>query len=178
MIELIRELLTGQYEASLCMLHDCLVKCPDAHWDGKVARYPFWNVAYHTLIFADLYLHPGKERFVFSEMHPQGWKEFDEEYPSRKFEKTELVEYAQVVRRKAVSMIAADTEASLEGPSGYGGRRPPTRVEMHVYNIRHIQHHTGQLGAFLRRVDPAIDPWWVGTGWKDEAPGQRTYLQK
>ncbi len=24
---------------------------------------------------------------------------------------------------------------------------------MHLVNIRHIQHHTGQLSAYLRRVD-------------------------
>ena len=176
MVELIKTILAGQYEATLCMLNDCLVKCPEEQWDGKVVRYPFWEVAYHALIFGDLYLHPGKEHFQFSSMHPKGWEEFDGEHPSRRFEKSEMMEYVGVVRKKAVAMIAAETAASLGGPSGYGGRRPPTRCEMHVYNIRHMQHHTGQLGAFLRRVNPEIDPWWVGTGWKDGSPGVRTYL--
>jgi uncharacterized damage-inducible protein DinB len=178
MVELIKSMLRGQYEATLCMLHDCIARCPEGHWEGKVAHYPFWNVAYHALIFADLYLHAGKEHFAFSHMHPQGWKEFDEEYPSRRFGQGELVEYAEAVRRKAVRMIGQETEASLAGPSGYGGRRPPTRVEMHVYNIRHIQHHTGQLSAFLRRADPSIDPKWAATGWKDGPPAPRTFLGK
>ena len=33
-----------------------------------------------------------------------------------------------------------------------------TRGEMHLVNIRHIQHHTGQLSAYLRRVDEIQGP--------------------
>jgi len=88
------------------------------------------------------------------------------------------MEYAEVVRSKAVRMIVQETEASLAGPSGYGGRRPPTRVEMHVYNIRHIQHHTGQLSACIRRVAPGADPRWAGTGWPEGPPAPRTFLAR
>lgn len=166
MLEHVKKILTGQFEASLCMLDDCVRKCPDAHWDGAVAKYPFWQVAYHVLCFVDLYLSVGEAAFVpRADLHPRGLAELDEEHPSRRFGREEILEYIAICRRKAVEAIAAETPESLEAWCGFTGR-PLSRGELYVYNLRHLQHHVGQLGAFLRRVDPAIDPRWVGTGWK------------
>jgi hypothetical protein len=58
MIDYIKKILTGQFEASLCVMKECLQKCPPEHWDGKIAKYAFWHVGYHTLCFVDLYLSP------------------------------------------------------------------------------------------------------------------------
>jgi hypothetical protein len=68
-------MLAGQFEASLCMMNDRIRKCPPQHWDGKIARYAFWHVAYHTLCFVDLYLSPDEASFQFRDIHPQGWHE-------------------------------------------------------------------------------------------------------
>jgi len=165
MIDLVKQVLANQFEASLCMMNDCVVKCPPAHWDGKVAKYPFWQVAYHTLCFVDLYLTVRHEAFVFRDLHPGGWSEFDDEHPSRRFEQDELMRYLSICRQKAADTVAAETAETLAGPSGFEWLKF-TRAETHVYNIRHIQHHTGQLGAYLRRFDEAINPKWVGSGWK------------
>jgi hypothetical protein len=75
MIGHVRRILTGQFEAALCMMNDCLTKCPPEHWDGIVGKYPFWHVAYHTLCFTDLYLSRDKESFEFRDVHPCGWKD-------------------------------------------------------------------------------------------------------
>ncbi len=72
----------GQFEASLCMLNESVQKCPEEHWDGKIAKYAFWQVAYDTLCFVDLYLSPNDESFQLRDFHPQGWSEFKEEFPA------------------------------------------------------------------------------------------------
>ena len=36
MVEHVKKILTGQYEAALCMLNDCVATCPPEHWDGKI----------------------------------------------------------------------------------------------------------------------------------------------
>ena len=41
-----------------------------------------------------------------------------------------------------------------------------SRGELHLYNIRHIQHHAAQLSMRLR-LDAKAQVPWVGTGWKD-----------
>jgi uncharacterized damage-inducible protein DinB len=168
MVEYLKGVLKGQYEAALGMLNDCLVVCPDEHWDGIIGKYPFWQVAYHTLCFADLYLTADETKFQPREIHPAGWKEFDDEYPSRRFERGELLAYAALCRQKAQESLAAETRESLEGASGHA-RRKFSRGELHVYSIRHIQHHTGQLSAHLRRISPAMQEMhvlkWGSSGW-------------
>lgn len=172
MTDLFKHTLTGQFEASLAMLTGCIEKCPPEHWDDKIAKYPFWMVAYHTLCFVDVYLSPRDEDWRPIQdaaapgggLHPKGRAELDEEYPSRRFERGELLEYTAICRRKLAGAIAAETEATLRGPSGFA-HLPFSRAELHLYNIRHVQHHTGQLSAALRRV--GVDTGrWVKTGWK------------
>src|SRR5687767_9927213 len=97
MLEQFKSIVSTQFEAALCMLDDCLRKCPDDAWDARVAKYPFWEVAYHALIFVDLYLDRSKEAFAFRpDVHPGGWREWDDEHPTRRFSRGELLDYVQV----------------------------------------------------------------------------------
>ncbi|MBW3595741.1 MAG: DinB family protein [Planctomycetes bacterium] len=162
MTEHLKHILLGQMEASLAMLRECIEKCPAAHWDEKIAKYAFCQVAYHTLCFADLYLTESESLFVFRDLHPKGWEELNGEYPSRRFSQEELLGYANICRDKARANLAAETAETLQGPSGFA-RHPISRVELHLYNIRHIQHHAGQLSASLRRIQ--VGTRWVKTGW-------------
>ena len=165
MLDHLKQILTAQFEASLCMLNDCIRKCPREHWDGRVAKYPFWHVAYHTLCFTDLYLSPTQAAFQFRDIHPNSWGAFNDEHPSRRFTKPELADYVACCRQKAIETLASETAESLQGPSG-SPRHSFSRAELHLYNLRHLQHHTGQLGAYLRRMKDTIDPNWIGSGWK------------
>ena len=145
------------------------LRCPQEYWDGKIAKYTFWQVAYHTLFFVDLYLSRNEASFQLREFHPQRRVEFTDGYPSRRFDKRELTEYVALCRQKGVETLAFETPESLEGESGFRWLQF-SRGEAHLYNIRHIQHHTGQMSAFLRRVDEALqDPQavrWISTGWR------------
>lgn len=65
--------------------------------------------------------------------------------------------------------VNAETPDSLAAPSGFSWR-PFSRGELHLYNLRHIQHHTGALSAYLRRVDASLKDRktlsWVRMGWR------------
>lgn len=163
----------GQLEAALAMLNECVRACPDGLWDTPIAKYPFWHVAYHTLCFVDCYLSISNEAFAReldgraregSELHPLGLAELEEEYPSRRFERPEILAYVELCRGKLRAALAAETRDSLAGPSGFSWL-PFSRLELHLYNIRHVQHHTGQLGAALRRNAVAVGGW-VKSGWR------------
>jgi hypothetical protein len=156
------DLLRSQLLASLEMLGDCLAACPDRAWGEPVAKYPVWLVAYHTLCFADFYLSSSESAWRPSpDLHPRGIEELNDEYPSRTFTQHELLRYTEFCRRKAVDSLASETPALLDGPSGFS-RLPFSRAELHLYNLRHIQHHTGQLTAFLRRF--GVDIRWAPRG--------------
>jgi hypothetical protein len=157
----------SQFEAALRMLHRCIQRCPEEHWDGLVAKYPCWMVAYHTLCFVDVYLSRGEAGFrprVEEGIHPKGKAELEEEYPSRRFSRAEVLAYSEICLAKLRDTMAAETPESLEGPTGFS-RLPFSRLELHLYNIRHVQHHAGALSAYLRRA--GVDAGgWSKAGWK------------
>lgn len=169
MLEFIKQILTGQFEASLAMLGECVRVCPAEHWDGKIASVTFQQVAYHTLFFADLYLTSNEAGFQLREIHYVGGDERNP-FPSVGLPREELLEYTSICRQKAIESLAAETSESLRGPSGFSWY-PIPRGELHVVNIRHIQHHTGQLSAYLRRVVPTFQDRkvlpWVAAGWRE-----------
>jgi hypothetical protein len=154
-------ILESQLDASLAMLEECIRVCPAERWVEAVGRWPFWEVAYHTLCFADLYLAPGEAAWAPGKFHPAGMAELRDEHPSRRFEQAELVEYGAFCRGRAREVFTGETAESLAGPTGFHWL-PFTRAEAHIYNIRHIQHHAGQLSAFLRRA--GVETKWVRSG--------------
>jgi hypothetical protein len=167
MIEYVQQILIGQYEASLAMLNACIHECPEEHWEGKIAQGTFRWVAYHALFFADLYLSPNEHAFVLRDLHQGG----DERGPvaAPGLSKDDTLAYVPLCRQKIYESLAIETEESLAGPSGFSWYKI-TRGEMHLVNIRHIQHHTGQLSAYLRKVDDRLKDRkalpWVHSGWR------------
>lgn len=164
------KIVASQLEAGLCMLNECIRNCPAPQWDENVGKYPFWHVAYHTLCFVDVYLtrcdaewQPRHDVGGPGGLHPKGREELEEEYPSRRFEPSEMLTYVEICREKIHTALAAETPASLAGESGFPWL-PFTRAELHLYNLRHLQHHAGQLSALLRRA--GVDTGWVKAGWR------------
>jgi hypothetical protein len=168
-MDYLQRIITGQFEAALCMMNYCIRACPPEHWEGKIANLTFRSVAYHTLFWVDLYLSPGDEdAFVLREFHHHGG---DEREPviCPGLSREETLDYVAICRQKMLETLASETAESLQGPSGFACRKF-TRGELHFYNLRHVQHHTGQLSAYLRRVNPALSDDetlpWIGTGWR------------
>ena len=160
-------ILTPQFEAALCMLHHCITACPPDQWDARVASATVRQVAYHTLFFTDLYLSPSEHAFTLRDLHHRGGDERGPT-PSPGLDPPETLAYLATCLDKMRTTLANETDQSLAADSGFSYRRM-TRGELHLYNLRHIQHHTGQLSAHLRRTTPTLTDHhlpWVGKGWK------------
>src|SRR4051812_28609813 len=148
------------------MLHHCIKSCPARAWENKIANATFRQIAYHTLFFTDYYLSPSPDEFQLRDLHHQGG---DERGPtlSKGLSKPQTLRYLTLCRKKARQSLASQTLESLQAPSNF---RQFSRCELHIYNIRHIQHHTGALAAHLRRIDPKLSDSnllpWVGSGWR------------
>jgi hypothetical protein len=171
MTQYIAQMLISQFEAALCMLNQCIAACPPEHWEGKIASGTFRWVAYHTLFFTDLYLSPSAEAFELRELHRRGGDE-REDVQCRGLDRNEALAYVTLCREKLHAALAMETLESLQGRSGFPWYQT-TRGELHLINIRHIQHHTGALYAYLRRVDESFQEpdsplRWIGSGWRGE----------
>jgi hypothetical protein len=173
MVEVVKRLIVSQFEASLCTLDHCITSCPEKLWQAPVAKYPFSQVAFHTLFFADYYLesHPDSLRQQpFHLANPTlfgDYEQLEDREPVSLYDKPQIETYLDFVRKKAVATIAAETEADLCAPTRFP-RRNFSRAELHVYNMRHIQHHAAQLILRLR-LDTDTNMPWIGAGWRDPA---------
>jgi uncharacterized damage-inducible protein DinB len=165
MIEYARGVLQSQFEAALGMLDQCIRACPSEHWEGKVANNTCRSIAYHTLFFVDFYLSRGEDDFRLRECHERGG---DERAPavSIGLSQQETLDYLAVCREKMIESLASESIQSLEGEAGFSNKKTRfSRGELYIYNLRHVQHHTGQLSAYLRKLD--VDPEaiaWIGSG--------------
>jgi hypothetical protein len=168
MLDYVKQIIVGQFEAALAMLHQCIAGCPAELWEGKVAALTFRQVAYHALFFVDLYLSHDEGTFELRDLHRVGG---DEREPviCAGLDRAATLTYLALCRDKMRAALAEETEASLAAPSGFSWCRF-TRGELHLYNLRHVQHHAGQLSAHLRRLVPACQDRrilpWVATGWR------------
>jgi len=173
MLDTFKELLAHQYEASLSMLNLAIAGCPEGSWNASVARLKFCQAAFHAVFFTDLYLQPGDDiealkRQAFHVERRADFRDYEELQDRPQvlpYEREFVLSYLQNVRRKAQETIARETAQVLAGPSGFH-LRLCSRAELHVYNIRHVQHHAGQLSLRLR-LDADVDIPWVGHAWKE-----------
>jgi hypothetical protein len=150
----------SQYQAALQMLGQAIAICPESLWDNDADRSRFYQVAYHALFYTHLYLQPTIADFVPWEGHKRGYESLDpDRAPERaaSFTKQDLVAYHELCREQVRSQVPA---LDLDAPSGFEWL-PFNKLELQFYNIRHLQHHTGQLCERLRtRADLGVD--WVG----------------
>ena len=171
MLKTFQELITNQFEASFCTLNVCIDRCPEEAWDAPVANLRFCQVVFHTLFYADYYLGTNEESLRKQAFHSDNQQVFRdyEELQDRKqqflYDRSFAKQYLAHCRGKATQTIFQESTETLSGPSGFA-RRDFSRAELHVYNVRHFQHHVAQLSLRLR-IDGDVDIPWVGSGWRD-----------
>jgi hypothetical protein len=153
-----KKMIWQQFGAAIDMLKNALVACPDDLWGDRSRKPEFWYTAYHTLFWLDLYLSDSKEgfapppHFTLSEFEP-------DLAPERVFSKDELLSYLAHGREKCRATITAMTAEKAQRRCGFE-RVDVSVAELLLYNMRHVQHHTGQLNTLLRQaIDSA--PRWV-----------------
>ncbi len=170
MLSTIKTLLSNQYGAAFSTVAACVDRCPVTSWDLPIGNYPFSQVVFHTLFFADYYLGPHAESFrqqLFHQDNREFFADYEQlEYRTRVgvYDRPSLQKYLVHCRHKAMDAVDSETEQTLAGPSGFE-RRDFSRGELHVYNIRHIQHHSAQLVLRLR-TETGLEIPWFGSGWQ------------
>ena len=160
MSEHAREALARQYGAAIDMLENAIVACPDDVWTAGPPWQQFWYLASHTLFWLDYYLSGNPEGF--RPQPPFGLEEMDPAgvLPPRVYTKEELLAYLAHDRARCREVMLALTDERAAQPCGYP-RRDLTVFGLHMYDMRHVQHHTAQLNLLLRQAGH-VPPRWVG----------------
>lgn len=155
--------LLSQYRAALQMHRSAIEACPDPVWDEESHRNRSWNISYHALYYTHLYASRSEDAFEPWEKgrpncHYMGRLPFP---PHTEFElgppysKAEMIEYADFVERFLIRALPAE---DLEAVSGFEWL-PFRRFELHLYNVRHLQHHLGQITARVQAATGSGVPW-------------------
>ena len=155
-----KPILWAQFGASIDMLENAIVACPENLWADRSHQPEVWAMAFHTLFWLDLYLDGPVEGFA--PPAPFGLEELDPAgiLPPRVYGKDELLVYLGHCREKCRATIAGLTEERARERLAFG-QRTLTFLELLLYNMRHVQHHTAQLNLILRKNTDSA-PQWVG----------------
>lgn len=151
-----KESLWKQFGASIDMLENAILLCTNELWDNDKK---FWYIVYHCLFYLDYYLAPEPKKFsppspyTLSELDPSG------AMPERSYSKEELLSYLRYGRQKCHNLVMSMTDETANS-RWVNNNKNFSVFEMLLYNMRHVQHHAGQLNLLLRQeIDDA--PQWV-----------------
>ena len=171
MLDTVKDVLAHQFEAALCTLNACVDRCPEPHWNAPVGNLAFCQVAFHALFFADLYLGANEvslQQQQFHRDHERCFRDYEELQDRSQqllYDRSFIEAYLQHCRSKAAETIADETAATLAARCGFP-RLDFSRAELHVYNLRHLQHHAAQLSLRLR-LDVHQQIPWFRSGWRE-----------
>ena len=159
------EIIQSQYHAALEMLKQAITLCPDELWNEETHENRFWHISYHVLFYTHLYLQDREEDFVPWSKHQDEsqflgllpWPPHAEPKAAEPYSKEAVLEYLELSRNGVDDRV---TSLDLDAPSGFPWL-PFGKMELQLYNLRHIQHHVGQLADRLR-TEKGISIDWVG----------------
>lgn len=148
--------LKNQLGASIHMLENAIDLCPDSHWSSNAN---IWYMSFHTLFFLDYYL--SLDPVNFNPPPPFTDSEFQDTLPAKPYTKEQITQYLNHCKAKFETFfdyLNPDT-------AGHRWRNQSASMdysffEIALYNLRHVQHHTGQINLLLRQ-NTGNAPEWV-----------------
>lgn len=165
--KMISDVLASQYKASLGMLRNALDKVPEEQWNNEDYNNPNWQIAYHVLWATKLYIGANLESYVpfkgaiegaESLGGTQDWENVDAGVKVEGFHtKQEILSFIDSLENTLQPQIEI---LPIEANSGFEWY-PYSRMELHINNIRHIQHHTAEIIERLKAKGITGFQWWA-----------------
>ncbi len=162
MLSELKKSVSSQFLASIKMLENAIDMCPENVWQNRNDFSDFWYIVYHSLFWVDFYLTESPDKYLsFNEI---GLTELDYDgiLPNKVFGKHELKSFLEHCRSKCKDTIKNLDEGKASQIYKFGSLEM-TYLELLIYNLRHLQHHTGQLNLILRQQINSAPKWIKNT---------------
>ncbi len=165
MINELKQSLWSQFGATIDMLEHAIQQCPERFF---IDHKKYFYLSFHSLVFLDYYLTiPPKDfspvlSFTLKEPHEIPEDAIDDVIPDLLYSKSQLLEYVHYCREKAQNIIMGLTEHKLNErfiEEFESGGMNYSLLEIFFYNMRHVQHHVGQLNMLLRQSQLDVPKW-------------------
>jgi hypothetical protein len=144
------DIVLQQFGASIEMLENAIVSCSDQLWSDRSRSPQYWFLAYHTLFFIDLYSSETAKGFAPPAPFLASGMHTDIDKHERPYMKEELQKYLEHCRKKTRSKLKSLTDIEMLQPSPFAWVGV-NNTELFIYNLRHMQHHIGQMNYILRQ---------------------------
>jgi hypothetical protein len=146
-------ILISQYQASLEMLKQTIMKCPVSIWNADSDKNKFWQVAYHAIYFVHEYLADSEKTFTPWVKHREVY-DFDETRTFEPYDKETILEYLAFCQQHVAERVP---QLKLDEPEGHGRSMhagaadlldpPPDAAYWRAYGAdRHSNRHADRLG--------------------------------
>ena len=156
--------------ASLVMFKDCIDRCPQTQWNESHKDFPFSQVAFHTLFDCDYVFSENAEELKEQDFHRKNrntfgeYEELEGKIAQRLYEHDFINAYYEYCKVKSISAISKKTLDEMMAPKS-DVYKTMTKMERYMNAIRHVQHHTAQLGLRLQFIT-GIEMEWIGRGYE------------
>ncbi|HSB92467.1 MAG TPA: DinB family protein [Flavitalea sp.] len=158
------EILWRQFGASIDMLINVISMCPDNY---LATNKRFYYLAYHAALFLDYYLTIPPQDFspmlsFTIQDHNRPEESIGDMIPDKIYSKRELIHYLNASRLKSRHLMERLTESDIVNMRFTEGNQKDDMdypvLEILLYNMRHTQHHIGQLNLMIRQdLDTHMD---------------------
>ncbi len=159
-----KECLWANFAAAIDMLSNAISMMPEELWQKDKK---FFYLTYHATIFLDFYLTEPVKGFAptlpYTIVDPNNLPEeaVDDVIPNRLYSQQEILNYLTIIREKCKKIIHSTDIQLMErwidpAEINLHGLCPSlvtsySALEILFYNLRHVQHHVGQLNLLLRQ---------------------------
>ena len=155
-----------QFGAAIDFLEETMDACPEAIWHASLWQTfekpsefsQFWYVAYHTLVWLDLYLTGAEEGFLPPPPFTLIEQYEDGPLPGRAYTQAELQAYLADCRKKCRTTIEALTEDTAQRRCIFSWGEC-SFWELLLYNMRHVHGHASQLNMLLGQHGVRTRDW-------------------
>ncbi len=145
----------SQYLAALEMLKLAVKNCPSERWNDPADKTRFWQVAYHALFYTHLYAQNSLDEFKPWAHHRPDAENLGK-VAGTAYTPAEVLAYLDFCALELRTRLPL-TDLQAEGSGFYW--LPFGKLELQIYNIRHLQHHAAELMARLDSRDGIELPW-------------------
>ena len=149
--------LTSQYLASLTMLKTCVENYDAGLWANcSDYKSPAGQIAYHTAFYTNIYLSPSRSRAVRWDKEVPRMEDLGKPItPNDVLSQSDIAHFVDHIVQCIPRYLERFSMDSDCWPNWYS----LSQMEFHMNNLRHIQHHVGQLIERNRSIKVLDVPW-------------------
>jgi hypothetical protein len=156
---MLNEVLQKQYEKSFSILRNTITSYDESIWLNNIDyKSPAWQIAYHAIFYTNIYCSSSENDILQWNKTRNDYHDFKKIHKLIKtneiklipYTKNDMIEFIDFVNGNVPFYLLKMKPEDKCWPYWYN----ESQMEFHINNLRHIQHHIGEI---IERHDIKID---------------------